>query len=247
MDRGEHIDEILRHWPYDPRSVSVRIVAGDDGRDVVQMRIDMGILQLEMTGCPDGTRPHGAETYLDHLLGISLHEGDDFEMTEEQCAAVDRELVQFYHRRVCWLALREYGRAIEDANHSLGLMDFCGKHSPDEAWTISHEQYRPFIMFHRAQAAALLALEKEGPEAAIGAVNQELEGFREQFATDDVDEQFKETELVTRLEEIRESLRNEYHVGPTLHEQLTNAIAAERYELAARLRDELLRRENPRR
>ena len=29
-------------------------------------------------------------------------------MTEEQCQEVDREFVQFYHRRVCWLTLREY-------------------------------------------------------------------------------------------------------------------------------------------
>ena len=44
-----------------------------------------------------------------------------------------------------------------------------------------------------------------------------------------------------RLTQLRESLRREYGVGRTLHEQLADAVAAEEYELAARIRDELAR------
>ena len=47
---AEHIDPILRNWPYDPQTLSVRKVKGPDGRDVLQMRVDLGILQLEATG-----------------------------------------------------------------------------------------------------------------------------------------------------------------------------------------------------
>ena len=57
MARGKHIDHILRNWPYDPRSVSARVCQGSDGREILQMRVDMGILQLEVEGRPDGTRP----------------------------------------------------------------------------------------------------------------------------------------------------------------------------------------------
>ena len=42
---------------------------------------------------------------------------------------------------------------------------------------------------------------------------------------------------------LRESLRSEYSVGQTLKEQLAEAVEHEQYELAARLRDELSRRE----
>ena len=41
---------------------------------------------------------------------------------------------------------------------------------------------------------------------------------------------------------MKESLRKEYHVGKTLAEQLAEAVAAEEYERAARLRDEIARR-----
>ena len=45
----------------------MRIVPGDDGREKLQMRIDLGLLQMELDGRPDGQRPAGAESLLDHL------------------------------------------------------------------------------------------------------------------------------------------------------------------------------------
>jgi protein-arginine kinase activator protein McsA len=52
-------------------------------------------------------------------------------------------------------------------------------------------------------------------------------------------ERYADDELVRRLEEMRESVRQRYEVGRTLDEQLAEAIRAEDYELAARLRDEI--------
>jgi protein-arginine kinase activator protein McsA len=49
--------------------------------------------------------------------------------------------------------------------------------------------------------------------------------------------------MVTRLVEMRESLRTEYKIGKTLDERLAEAVATEQYELAAKLRDELNRRD----
>ncbi len=124
-------------------------------------------------------------------------------------------------------------------------MDFVRKHSPDEDWTTSHEQYRPFVLFHRVQAGALAVLEESGPETAIGEINRGLDRFRELFVEHDALERFESDDLVTRLVELKESLRTAYKVGRTLDEQLADAVAAEEYELAARLRDELARRGEP--
>ena len=244
MSDPEHLDGLLRDWSYEPDTLSVRIVQGADGRDVLQMRIDMGILQLEIGGRPDGTRPHGCETYYDHLLQIAMPAGADFSLTEEHCDEVDREFVQFYHRRICWLRLQNYQQAVSDADHTLALMDFCKRHSPDDQWTLSHEQYRPFVMFHRTQAAALAALDQAGAEAAVHEVNRGLDALHDVFEEYEASDQFPDDELVKRLMDLRETLRREYRVGKTLHEQLAEAVAAEQYELAARLRDELARRKN---
>jgi hypothetical protein len=242
MAKSRNIDAILRDWEYEPGEVSARLVRGSDGREVLQMRVEMGVLQLEASNRPDGTRPSGADTYFDYLLGLAIHEGDKFVLNEEQCAEADREFVQFYQRRICWLALREFDRAVRDADHSLAFMDFVRTCSPSDEWTNSHEQYRPFILFHRTQAAALSALERSGPEGAIEELNQGLQRIRQLYIDVEAEEQFDEDELVIRLNQLRESLRDHYNIGRTLNEQLADAVATEQYELAAQLRDEIARR-----
>jgi len=240
-EHEKNIDEILREWPYDAETLNVRSAKGDDGREVIQMRIDMGILQLETTGRPDGDRPFGFDSYYDYLLAEELRD-EDMVLDDEQCHAIDREFVQFYHRRICWLSLKAFPRAVDDADHTLGLMDFCRDHSPDEQWTVSHEQYRPFVLFHRIQAAALAELEDDRPEAAVHQINLGLDDLRDLYTEHDAEDVFEDDELVTRLTDLRESLRDHYNVGRTLDEQLEDAVAKEQYELAARIRDELAQR-----
>jgi hypothetical protein len=247
MAQNQDIDFVLREWPYQPGVISARIVRAPGRRKVLQMRIELGLLQMEFTGRPDGEHPGDMDTYLD-LLKSQI--GDEHEvppvLTEEQCFEIDREFVQYYHRRICCLALREFDRAVADADHTLDLMDFVTAHSPNEDWTASHERYRPFVYFHRTQALALAVLEKSGPEAAIEEINKGLEEMRKIFVHAEAEEQFESDELVSQLRELKESLRKEYQVGQTLAEQLAEAVAAEEYERAARLRDEIARRHVPR-
>lgn len=244
----QDIDHVLRDWPHEPGEISVRLVEAHNGREVLQMRIELGVMQLEVDHRPDGQRPGGAETYFDYLLALAIHEGDDFTLSEEQCGEVDRELVQFYHRRICWLALREYQRAVRDADHNLTFMDFAQRYSPSQEWTDSHEQYRPFILFHRTQAAALAELEEKGPETAIEALNEGLDRLRELFVAggENDEDEFEDDEMIARLIELRESLRDQYNVGATLSERLAEAVEREQYELAAQLRDQIAHRSKKR-
>lgn len=241
MAAKDNLDRILKQWPFEPDTVKVRVVRGKDGREVLQMRVDMGVLQLEMEGRPDGSRPHDFDSYYDYLRDEA--DGDDhLELSPEQIAEVDREFVQFYHRRICWLTLREFRRAIEDADHTLSLMDLCRDLAPDEESALAREQYRPFVLFHRIQASALEQLDADAPEAAIRELNRGLEQLRELFVWHNAEELFDEDDLVVQLVNLRESLRDHYHVGRTLEERLQEAVASEEYELAAWLRDELARR-----
>ena len=241
MATPRDIDSVLKGFEFKPGEVNARLFKARNGREVLQMRVDMGVLQMETDLRPDGQRPHGAETYYDYLVGEAIREGGSFRLSREQCSEADREFVQFYHRRICWLSLREYRRAAKDADHSLAFMDFVREHSADDEWTLSHEQYRPFVLFHRVQAGALALLEEQGGEAAIVEINRGLEQFRDLFERYDAADQYSEDELVRRLEEMRESVRQRYDVGRTLDEQLADAVVAENYELAAKLRDRMRR------
>ena len=248
---GKGIDEILKQWPFDPQNVNVRLL-DLASRKVLQMRVDMGVLQMEIEGRPDGITFDGNTTYFEFLKQKSIDGRDEFELDAEKCLEIDREFVQFYHRRVCWLQLKQFTNAVRDADHTLNLMDFCKAYSPDEEWTISHEQYRPFVLYHRTQAAALSHLNsddegltsRESIEMAIDEVNLGLKRLEDLFYEYDAEDQFDEDDLVVRLREFRDGLREKYEIGLTLQEQFDDAIRAENYEQAAILRDKLFNRDN---
>ena len=92
-------------------------------------------------------------------------------------------------------------------------------------------------MTHEETAHA--ALEEGGPEGAISEINAGLARFRDLFVRYDAEEQYADDELVRRLLEMRESVRQRYEIGPTLDEQLAEAVRAENYELAAKIRDRI--------
>jgi hypothetical protein len=246
MARRDNIDRILRDWPFEPNAANVRVVKGENGRQVLQMRMDLGLMQLEIEGRPDGSRPHGFETYYDFLVEEAVHMGEDFVLSEEQCNEADREFVQYYHRRHCWLRMRNFRKAMADADHTLGLMDFCRDHSGDESWTVSHEQYRPFVIFQRTQAEAMAEIDEKGergPHLAVSAIDRGLERIREVFAEHEAEEHFDEDEMVGKLRELRDTLREQFDDESRLKQKLSEAVAAEQYELAAKIRDELAKRQ----
>lgn len=241
----QDIDSALQGWEFKPGVVQARLVQARDGRQVIHMRIDLGVLQIETTGRPDGTRPHGCDTYLEYLhqqARMAASGGHPFVLSEEQCEEADREFLQFYHRRICWLALRNFTRAIADADHTLAFMDLVRDHSPSEEYTQVHEQYRGFVRFHRTQAASSLALERDDPEGAIDEIREGLRHLRAFFALFEVEEHMEEDGMVQKLRKMERSIRDRHKIEATLQEQLEQAIANEEYETAARIRDALRRR-----
>jgi hypothetical protein len=243
---NQDIDTALQGWEYKPGVVQARLVQAGEGRQVLQLRVDLGLLQMETAGRPDGSRPHGAPTYFDYLrqqARVADRAGQTFALSEEQCQEADREFVQFYHRRLCWLALHNYARAVADADHTLAFMDFLRDHSPSDEYTQAHEQYRGFVLFHRTQAAAALAIEKNNAEGAIDEIRAGLERLRAFFASFEAEEHMEQDGMVQQLRKLEESLRKTHGIEATLQEQLDRAVANEEYEMAARLRDALRRRQ----
>jgi hypothetical protein len=239
------IDAAIAGWEVKAGIVQSRVIDASDGRQVLQMRVDLGILQMELGGRPDGLKPHGFATYLDHLKHQSAQNRkakQRFTLNEEQCMEADREFLQFYHRRICWLALRNYDRAIIDADHTLHFMDFVKAHGPSEDYILAHEQYRGFVIFHRTQAYAGLHLEKNEPERAIDALQ---DGLREIFAfykEHNLEERTEEDPMIQQLQKMQQQIRELHGIESTLREQLDRAVADEQYERAAQLRDELRKR-----
>ncbi|HEY1375628.1 MAG TPA: UvrB/UvrC motif-containing protein [Gemmataceae bacterium] len=242
------LDALLRDWEFKPGMVQARLVRTRSGREVIQVRVDLGMLQIETDGRPDGARPHGFPTYFDYLRSLAAKAekaGKEFVLTEDHAEEADREFTQFYHRRIAWLTLRAFDKAATDADHTLAFMDFVRDHAPTEEYRLAHEQYRGFVLFHRTQAAAAKAVEDGDPEAAINAILEGLKQIRSFFAEHELEEQTEDDGMVRQLRKLERSLRELHGIEETLQEQLDKAIANEEYETAARLRDALRQKHSP--
>lgn len=245
------IDDALSGWPYEPEpgEVLAREVRTRDGRAVVQIRVELGILQMESHGRPDGVRPHGFSTYLDYLrhraAGRGLAPGGKsppWTMSEDQSLEADREFVQYHHRRVAWLSLERHDRALEDADHTLALMDFVHRHGNSPESIASQERLRGLVLFQRTRAAAAIALEGDKPEDAIEAVRDgidRLAAHRRAWEAENEGDETPNGALLEQLKILECDIRKNFKVPKTLKEQLDEAVSLEDYERAAKIRDQM--------
>ena len=242
---GKDIQPLLDDWQYDPEKLCVRRVKGEDGREKIQLRIEMGILQMEISGRPDGQRPHGSESLLSFYQQQALEskgsEDEGFLLDAEACMLLQMEALQYYHRRISFLELGEYKRAQEDAGRNLELFDFVKEYAADEEDRIVLEQYRPFVIGHRVRAAVLQNLEEENFDLALGEIEDGIEEIRGFFKEFDRPDLVDESEEITFLKEWAEEIRKDQprSLLQDLKDQLREAVALEDFERAAELRDRL--------
>jgi len=242
------ISDVLLEWPYeDEDGLQVRQIQGRDGRPKIQLRIDLGILHMEMLGRPDGTRPYGCESLLDYYREQAREHRDrhgwyeGFELAAVDCAALRQESLQYYHRRIALMTLQEYGRAIADADHNLQILDLLKAFARSrEDWLVS-EQYRAFILCHRMQSLAMQHLAEEDATAALLAVDQGVRQLREIFAEQDRLDEFEESGELASLDDLRRKVEARYQIGyrQRLHILLDDALRREDPDAAADLRAQL--------
>lgn len=241
---SDDIQPILDDWSYDPEKVCVRRIKGKDGRDKIQLRIEMGILQMEISGRPDGQRPHGRESLLQYYTGEAAsakQRGMRFSLDSEACMALQMEALQFYHRRISFLELGEYERAQTDAQRNLDLFDFVKVHAEEEEDRTAMEQYRPFVIGHRVRASVLQCLEDERFDEALSEIDTGVDEIQTFFRSFDRPDLVEESEEVSFLREWAEEIRRDRprSMSQDLREQLREAVDIEDFERAAELRDRL--------
>lgn len=245
------ITHSLDGWEYDPGKVSARWITGEDGGTKIQLRLDLGLFQMEPDGRPDGQRPRGYPTLLDYYLTLErTSRGRPFpKLDEEACAELQQEAVQYYYRYLALYALRNYEGVIRDTKHNMMIAELVERHAIDEELAWEFLQFYPYMrmMNARAQADQFTADDRGEYELAILALEQGLADIRAFWQKhDDAD---YEADITTDEEEVLEDLLEELRQrkpksqSERLKEDLQRAIASENYEKAATLRDALRRME----
>lgn len=61
------ISAILKEWPHQAGQVNARMITDNQGEQKVQVRVDLGILQMNADGRPDGEQPFGYPSLLEYF------------------------------------------------------------------------------------------------------------------------------------------------------------------------------------
>jgi hypothetical protein len=244
---SKDITPVLKSWEYEAGTINVRKVSGIDGNPKLQMRLDLGLLQMEMTGRPDGDRPHGRESLLDfyeeQLQEYTRKNGTEmgFALTAEQCQSLREEAVMYYHRYLSLFVLEEFPGVVRDTDRNLRVLDICGKYATDEQDRLILEQYRPYITMMNARAQASIHLEHKKYAEAIKHVEEGMEKIREFYERFGQEEAFAKSNEVRVLKRFSREIQRKLPIDPMerLRRKLERAVREERYEDAAKLRDEI--------
>jgi hypothetical protein len=243
---SKDITGILAGWDVGSDEFQVRIIPGDDGREKLQVRIDLGLLQMELSGRPDGQQPFGFETLLDfhedraRIAGLAE---ESYALDTDDCSELMREGLQFYHRYISLFQLERYDLVARDTSRNLRLFAFVAGHAAREKDKLEFDKYRPYVTMMRARALGMAALERKDDRAALDCIDEGIAGIRA-FLTE-----YSEPEEDVRCSELRflkhwrREVERGRRVGPVerLEEQLELAVTREQYEEAARLRDQIQR------
>ncbi len=240
------LTEFLREWPHEPGQLNVRLIRGEDGEPKVQMRLDLGLLQMEMSGRPDGVRPNGFESLLDEFeAALDDHVADEAEepflISSEDCRRLREEAVQYYHRYISLLVLGEYDAVWRDTSRNLRVLDLCRDNAEADEDREVLEQFRPYLLMMRTRAIASQAIAEDEPRSALFGIEEGLAHLKQAFESNgrtDLFEDANETKLLRGMmaeltKKLPASQKSE------LQTRLQEAIRNENYELAAILRDEL--------
>ena len=251
------ISDVLVAWPLDPAKIQSRIAEDENGRRVVQLRIDLGVLQMELDGRPDGERPGGHESILAQYaaLGERIEEraeesaeerrGDSggFEIPPEDYAEVDREILQYYHRRLAFYGAGDYERAARDAEHSLELLELVCQHAKNHDYVVRISGMIPSVLLERARTKALISLREKDPSGAVEQVEDGVQQIQEHLRRSSSEAGDRTAKEISFLRRWARRIRRANALGEPLELQLQEAIQREDYQEAARLRDEIKRRE----
>ncbi len=235
---------IIEGWNYEPGKISVRKIIGRDGREKIQTRIDLGVLQLECNGRPDGRRPHDCESLLEyHERRLREHvaiygSDEDFMLSPEECQALRHEAYLYYQRYLSLYVLEEYDGVQRDTARNLRVIDLCTRYAATERDRAALRPQRAYVMMMLRGARAQLALSNGLPDVALRIVDEGIAGL-ENLATDDEADPYR-AEARTLHALRREILDRLPEDAPArLRAELELALATEDYERAAELRDRL--------
>src|SRR5438128_4150197 len=244
------LNTILKDWPHENGNIKVRKIVGLDGREKLQLRVDLGVLQMETSGSPDGQRPHNCESLLEYHQKKAARaeaKGEAYELTPEQCAELQQEGIQYYHRYLSLFQINDFAGVIRDTQRNLDLFAFVAEHADREEMIWSFQQFRPYVLMMNTRAKASILLGEGKFADAMREIERGRDVITEFFQQSNFPEMATKSSELAFLEEWLEEVRSKRPLSKLeiMQREMEIAIASESYERAAELRDAIKRLKTP--
>jgi hypothetical protein len=244
---SKDISVLLNGWEHNAHEVTVRKIIGLDGLEKIQMRLDLGVLQMELEGRPDGQTPHGSESLLEYheerLERYKERNGgiEGWELSADECSDLKQETMQYYYRYLSLFHLGDYFGVLRDTARNLRVFDLIRDHAVEENDRSSIEQFRPYALMMNTRARACLSLEEQDFDLALEQIDQGIGRIVEFFRSLEREDLADDCREIAFLREWSERICSNRPLSPEerLRRELRVAIEEEDYERAAQLRDEI--------
>ena len=243
------ISSIVEGWPYDPDEVRARFIQTADGTRKVQLRLDLGVFQMELEGRPDGEHPRGFSSLREFYVEEEMRAPGrvlPYQLDFDACSELQQEAMQYYYRMMAFHALGDLAGVVRDSDHNLDLIDIVSEYAVDDEVAWQFMQLYPYMRMMNIRAQAELLMQKGGFDEAERLVTEAITDL-EQFFAENYEPQNEDgtpvpppPELVS-LKELAGHIdrRRPRSEAETLQEELARAVELENYEKAAFLRDQL--------
>ena len=236
------LNSLLKDWPHESGAIKVRKIIGFDGHEKLQLRIDLGILQMEMAGRPDGQRPHNCESllvYHQRRAERAEARGENYELSGEQCNELQQEGIQYYHRYLSLFQINDFIGVIRDTQRNLDLFAFVAGHAEREEIVWSFQQFRPYVLMMNTRAKASILLGEGKFADAMLEIERGRDAVQEFFQQSTFPELASKSSELAFLEEWLEEVSSKRPLSKLeiMKREMEVAIASESYERAAELRD----------
>jgi hypothetical protein len=239
------LNDLLRDWPHEPGQIKVRRILGTDGKEKIQLRIDLGLIQMETTGRPDGEHPHGCESLLTYHAALAQEKEagtEQYVLSPDEVSELQQEGIQYYHRYISLFQLNDFPGVIRDTQRNIDLFNFVNQHGGGEEFSHSLEQFRPYVLMMNTRARASIELERGDFAAALRQIERGREKIAEIFNTAESPDAVERSPEIAFLDEWMEEIRAKQPKQPMtklekMQREMEIAVANEAYERAAELRD----------
>ena len=236
------LNSILKDWDHESGAIKVRKIIGLDGKEKLQLRIDLGVLQMEMQGRPDGVRPHNCESLLtwhQQRAARAEEKGQDYALSSEQVTELQQEGIQYYHRYLSLFQINEFANVVRDTQRNLDLFNFVAEHTEREELSWSMQQFRPYVLMMNTRAKASILLSQGKFAEAMLQIQYGRDAISDFFQRSSFPELAAKSSEIAFLDEWLEEVKLKRPLSrlEVLEREMESAIASELYEKAAELRD----------